>query len=93
MGRFAVWSFFDRWRERVREAAGDMFLAFTVSKLIPAFVVLLVGTVFTSVVFIVVLIVKCLCKCKEEIKIFVHYDNVNVVLVSSLRLQICLMLF
>jgi len=51
---------------RFREAAGDMFFAFSVSHLMPAFVVLLVGTVFSSLVFIVDLIVNCLCKRKEK---------------------------
>jgi hypothetical protein len=44
---------------RFAEAAGDMFFAFSVSHLMPAFVVLLVGTVLSSVVFIAELIVNC----------------------------------
>jgi hypothetical protein len=51
---------------RFREAAGDMFFAFSVSHLMPAFVVLLAGTVLSSVVFIVELIVNCLCKRREK---------------------------
>jgi len=47
---------------RFRETAGDMFFAFSVSHLMPVFVVLLVGTVLSSVVFIAELIVNCLCK-------------------------------
>jgi len=45
---------------RFTEAAGDMFFPFSVSHLMPAFVVLLGGTVLSSVVFIAELIVKCL---------------------------------
>ena len=75
-------------RERVREAAFDMSFAFPVSQLLLAFVVLLVGTVLCSVVFIVEYIVNCLCRRKEEIKAFVHWDRENVVLVSSFTLQI-----
>jgi hypothetical protein len=56
-----------RGRERFREAAGDMYFAFSVSHLKPAFVVLLVGTVLSSVVFIVEVIVNCLCKCRYVI--------------------------
>jgi hypothetical protein len=47
---------------RFREAASDMFFAFSVSHLMPSFVVLIVGTVLSSVVFIGELIVNCLCK-------------------------------
>jgi hypothetical protein len=47
---------------RFTEAAGDMFFAFSVSQLKPAFVVLLVGTVLSSVVFTVELTLNCLCK-------------------------------
>jgi hypothetical protein len=46
---------------RYREAAGDMFFPFSVSHLKPAFVVLLVGTVLSFVVFIGELTVNCLC--------------------------------
>jgi hypothetical protein len=49
-----------------REAAGDMFFAFSVSHLKPAFVVLLVGTVLSSVVFIVELTVNWLCKRRKR---------------------------
>jgi ABC-type amino acid transport substrate-binding protein len=52
--------------DRFREAAGDKFFAFSVSHLKPAFMVLLVGTVFSSVVFIGELIVNCLCKRREK---------------------------
>jgi hypothetical protein len=52
---------------RFTEAAGDMFFAFSVSHLMPAFVVLLVGTVLSSVVFIGELIVNCLCKRRKNI--------------------------
>jgi hypothetical protein len=48
------------------KAAGDMFFAFSVSHLMPAFVVLLVGTVLSSLVFIVEFIVNCLCKRREK---------------------------
>jgi hypothetical protein len=51
---------------RFREAAGDVFFAFSVSHLKPAFVVLVVGTVLSSVVFIGELIVNCLCKRAEN---------------------------
>jgi len=47
---------------RFREAGGDVFFVFSVSHLMPAFVVLLVGNVLSSVVFIGELIVNCLCK-------------------------------
>jgi len=49
-----------------------MFLDISVSHIMPGFVVLLVGTVFNSVVFIVEIIGKCLCRHKEEIKANVH---------------------
>jgi hypothetical protein len=51
---------------RFGEVAGDMFFAFSVSHLMPAFVVLLVGTVLSSVVFIAELIVDCLRKRKKK---------------------------
>jgi len=54
----------------------------------PAFVVLFLGTVLSLVGFIVEFIVNCQCKYKEEIKAFVLCDSENVVLVSSLTLQI-----
>ena len=47
---------------RVTEAAADMFFAFSVSHLMPAFVVRLVGTILSSVVFVAECIVNCLCK-------------------------------
>jgi hypothetical protein len=43
---------------RFREANSDMFFTFPVSHIMPAFVVLTVGTVFSSVVFIGELIVN-----------------------------------
>jgi hypothetical protein len=49
-----------------REAAGDVFFAFSFSHLKPAFVVLLVGTVLSSVVFIVELTVNWLCKRRKR---------------------------
>jgi len=51
---------------RFTEAAGDMFFVFTVSHLMPAFVVLLVGALLSLVVFIVELIVKCLFKRRRK---------------------------
>ena len=51
---------------RLREAAGDIFFVFSVSHLMPAFVVLLVGTVLSTVVFVGELTVNCLCKRKEK---------------------------
>jgi hypothetical protein len=47
---------------RFTETAGDIFFAFFLSYLMPAFVVLLVGTVLSLVVFIVEVILKWLCK-------------------------------
>jgi len=44
------------------ETAGDEFFAFSISHLIPTFVVLIVGSVLSSVVFIGELIVNCLYK-------------------------------
>jgi len=52
---------------RFSEAGGDMFFAFSLSHLMPAFVVLLVGAVLSSAVFIVELIVNCLQKCRKKI--------------------------
>jgi hypothetical protein len=51
---------------RLREAAGDLFFVFSLSHLMPAFVVLLVGTVLSTVMFIGELTVDCLCKRKEK---------------------------
>jgi hypothetical protein len=48
--------------ERFTEAAGDIYFPFAVSHLKPAFVVLLVGAVLSSVVFIGELTVNCLCE-------------------------------
>jgi hypothetical protein len=45
---------------RFGKAVSDIYFAFSVSHLMPAFVVLLVGTVLSSVVFIVELTVNCL---------------------------------
>jgi len=53
---------------RFREATGGMFFVFSISHLTPAFVVLLVGTIFSSVVFICELIVKCLYKRRTKIE-------------------------
>jgi hypothetical protein len=55
---------------RLREAVGDLFFAFSVSQLFPAFVVLLVGTVLSSVVFIVELTVNCLCERRKTFSCF-----------------------
>jgi hypothetical protein len=68
---------------RLREAAGDMISAFSVSHIMPAFVVLLVGTVLSSAVFIGELIVNCLYKGKEE-KQFSLEESESVVLVLYL---------
>jgi len=51
---------------RFRKTAGDMFFAFSVSHLMPAFVVLIVGTILSSVVFIGELILNCLCKRRKK---------------------------
>jgi hypothetical protein len=47
---------------RFREASGDMFLGFSVSDLMAAFVELHVGSLLSSVVFVGELILNCLCK-------------------------------
>jgi len=52
--------------DRLRDADGDTYFAFSVSNLLPAFVVLLVGSVFSLVVFIVEFIVKCLVRRKKK---------------------------
>jgi len=49
---------------RFTEESGDKFSSLSVSHLMQAFVVLLVGTVLSSVVFIAELTVKCFCKRK-----------------------------
>jgi len=51
------------------ESAGGKFFVFSVSHLMPAFMVLLAGTVLSAVVFIAELILNCLCKLKKH---FVH---------------------
>jgi hypothetical protein len=53
---------------RFTEAAGVEFFPFSLSHLMPAFVVLLVGTVLSSAVFIGELIVNCLWKLKGKIE-------------------------
>ena len=55
-----------RGRGRFTESPRDIFFAFSISHLMPAFVVLLVGTVFSLVVFIAELIVNCLCKGRRK---------------------------
>jgi hypothetical protein len=52
---------------RYRVSDGDIFFTFSFSHLMPAFVVLLVGTVLSSVVFIVELIVNCLCERRRNV--------------------------
>ena len=47
-----------------RETVSDVFFAFSVSHLMPAFLVLLVGTLLSSVAIIGELIVNWLCKCR-----------------------------
>jgi hypothetical protein len=68
------------------EAAGDMFFAFSLSHLMPAFVVLLVGTVLSLVVFTAELIVSCLFK--RRIKKDSRIRRVSVSFLSSPTLQI-----
>jgi hypothetical protein len=51
---------------RFTEADGNEFFPFSLSHLMPAFVVLLVGTVLSSAVFVGELIVNCLWKRKEK---------------------------
>jgi hypothetical protein len=55
-----------RGRERFSEAVGEKFFPFSVSHLKPAFVVLLVGTLLSFVVFIGELTVNCLCERGER---------------------------
>jgi len=55
---------------RFREAHGGMFFAFSISHLMPAFMVLIVGAVFSSVVFIAELIVNCIYKRRTKIEFF-----------------------
>jgi hypothetical protein len=52
---------------RFTEAVGDKVFAFSVSHLMPAIVVLLVGTVLSSAVFIVEVIVNCLYKGRGNV--------------------------
>jgi hypothetical protein len=54
-----------RSRSTFREDSNDMFVAFSVSHLVPAYVVLVVGNIFSSVVFIVELIQDRVCKLKK----------------------------
>ena len=49
---------------KLRDAYAYKYFAFTFSHLLPAFMVLLLGTVFSLVVFIVEFIVKCLVRRK-----------------------------
>ena len=49
-----------------RETVSDVFYAFSVSNLMPAFLLLLVGTVLSSVAIIAELIVNWLCKCRVK---------------------------
>jgi hypothetical protein len=55
---------------RFGEAAGDKFFAFSFSHLLPACVVLLVGTVLSPLLFVVELILNSLCKRKKNIRAF-----------------------
>ena len=57
-----------------------MAFAFSVSHLMPAFAVLLVGTVLSSLLFMAELILNCLCKCGK------NSDPMRV-LVSSLTIR------
>jgi len=65
-----------------------MFFAFSFSQLMPEYVLLFVGTVLSLVGFIFEFIVNCQCKSKEKMKAFVLCDSENIVLVSSITLQI-----
>jgi hypothetical protein len=49
-----------------REATTDLFIVFSVSHLMPAFVALIVGTVLSAALFIAELILNCLCKSREK---------------------------
>jgi len=51
-----------RGRWRFVPAPGDEFFAFSISHLIPAFMILIVGSVFSSAMFIAEVIVNCLYK-------------------------------
>jgi hypothetical protein len=52
----------------IGDPAGDVYFQFSVSHLKPAVVLLLVGTVLSSVVFIGELTVNCLCKRRGRIE-------------------------
>jgi len=54
---------------RLREVGGDVFFAFSFSHLMPAFVVLLVGNVLSSVVFIGELILNSPCRRRIKKKL------------------------
>jgi hypothetical protein len=54
---------------KLREDSSDMFVPFAVSHLMPAFVVFVVGTILSSVVFIVELIRGSINKINRRIKI------------------------
>jgi len=54
---------------RFEGAPGSVFFAYSVSHIMPAFMVLFVGTIFSSVVFIGELTVNCLCKRKGKNRI------------------------
>jgi hypothetical protein len=51
---------------RFREGGGDIFFSFSLSHLMPAFVVLLVGSVLSLVAFIAEVIVNWLCKGRRK---------------------------
>jgi len=55
---------------------GDEYFAFTISHLIPAFVILILGAFLSSVVFIAELIVNCLYKRRTKIE-FLLQENIN----------------
>jgi hypothetical protein len=79
MRRYLEAGFLERiWRELQHRAAlrgggrfinedSETFFAFSVSHVMPAFVVLIVGTVLSSVLFLAELIVNCLCKRGRKI--------------------------
>jgi hypothetical protein len=70
---------------RFAEAAGDVFFAFSFSHIAPAFVVLLVGTVLSSVVFIVEVIVNCLCKRMRKYFRAIGERNCCISLIAQIR--------
>jgi len=59
-----------RGRWRFVPSPGDEYFAFSVSQLIPAFMILIVGAVLSSAVFIGELILNCLCKRRTKIDFF-----------------------